>query len=188
VGRLSGAVRPRAVLCAGACATRGQVAAGRACGGAVLRRFDGRGARCAGRVVRRRARAARPRAQTCQGHASVQGPRYACALEYNVVRWGETELPPEAGVAVYVRGQSGKLAAVRIYDDADPRLVPVARPSGLHASVSGGLAAVDVQGLAGDECGASWICSVSHPNGIDPRSGSSSGNGVIRRSNWSGSS
>ena len=48
----------------------------------------------------------------------------ACALEYNVVQWGKTEVPPEAGVAVYVRGQSGKLAAVRIYDDADPRLAP----------------------------------------------------------------
>ena len=48
----------------------------------------------------------------------------ACALEYNIVRWGKTELPPEAGVAVYVRGQSGKLAAVRIYDDADPPLGP----------------------------------------------------------------
>lgn len=44
----------------------------------------------------------------------------ACALEYNVVRWGKTELPPEAGVAVYVRGQSGKLAAARIYDDVNP--------------------------------------------------------------------
>ena len=49
----------------------------------------------------------------------------ACALEYNVVRWGKTELPPEAGVAVYVRGQSGGLAAVRIYDDADPPLGPI---------------------------------------------------------------
>jgi SnoaL-like domain len=48
----------------------------------------------------------------------------ACALEYNVVRWGKTELPPEAGVAVYVRGQSGKLAAARVYDDADPPLGP----------------------------------------------------------------
>jgi hypothetical protein len=48
----------------------------------------------------------------------------ACALEYNVVQWGVTELPPQAGVAVYVRGQSGKLAAARIYDDADP---PVGR-------------------------------------------------------------
>ena len=47
-----------------------------------------------------------------------------CALEYNVVRWGRTELPPQAGVAVYVRGESGKLAAARIYDDADPPLGP----------------------------------------------------------------
>jgi SnoaL-like domain len=43
----------------------------------------------------------------------------ACALEYNVVRWGVTQLPPQAGVAVYVRGESGKLAAARAYDDAD---------------------------------------------------------------------
>ena len=48
----------------------------------------------------------------------------ACALEYNVVRWGATDLPPQAGIAVYVRGESGKLAAARIYDDADP---PVGR-------------------------------------------------------------
>jgi hypothetical protein len=44
----------------------------------------------------------------------------ACALEYNVVRWGTTELSPRAGLAVYARGRSGKLAAARIYDDADP--------------------------------------------------------------------
>jgi SnoaL-like domain len=44
----------------------------------------------------------------------------ACALEYNVVRWGRTELAPEAGVAVYVQGEGGKIAAARIYDDADP--------------------------------------------------------------------
>ena len=48
----------------------------------------------------------------------------ACALEYNVARWGKTQLPPQAGVAVYVRGQSGKLAAVRIYDDVDPPVGP----------------------------------------------------------------
>jgi ketosteroid isomerase-like protein len=46
----------------------------------------------------------------------------ACSLEYNVVRWGETDLRPQAGIAVYVRGQSGKLAAARIYDDVDPPL------------------------------------------------------------------
>ncbi len=48
----------------------------------------------------------------------------ACALEYNVVRWGRTQLPPQAGVAVYVRSESGKLAAARVYDDADPSLRP----------------------------------------------------------------
>jgi hypothetical protein len=53
-------------------------------------------------------------------HCALIDDGRACALEYNVVRWGETELPPQAGVAVYVRGESGKLAAARIYDDADP--------------------------------------------------------------------
>jgi hypothetical protein len=48
----------------------------------------------------------------------------ACALEYNVVRWGGTDLSPQAGIAVYVRGESGKLAAARIYDDVDPPLGP----------------------------------------------------------------
>ena len=48
----------------------------------------------------------------------------ACALEYNVVRWGRTDLPPQAGVAIYIRGESGKLVAARIYDDADPSLGP----------------------------------------------------------------
>jgi SnoaL-like protein len=55
-------------------------------------------------------------------HCSVVDDGRTCALEYNVVRWGRTELPPEAGIAVYVRGESGKLAAARIYDDADPPL------------------------------------------------------------------
>jgi SnoaL-like domain len=57
-------------------------------------------------------------------HCALTDDKRACALEYNVVRWGHTELPPAAGVAVYVRGQSGKLAAVRIYDDAEPPLAP----------------------------------------------------------------
>jgi SnoaL-like domain len=48
----------------------------------------------------------------------------ACALEYNVVRWGKAQLAPQAGVAVYVTGPSGKLAAARVYDDADPPLGP----------------------------------------------------------------
>ncbi len=55
-------------------------------------------------------------------HCALIDNGSSCALEYNVVRWGKTELPPQAGVAVYVRGDSGKLAAVRIYEDVDPPL------------------------------------------------------------------
>jgi SnoaL-like domain len=57
-------------------------------------------------------------------HCGLVYGKWACALEYNVVRWGKTELPPEAGVAVYVRGEGGKLAAARIYDDVSPPLGP----------------------------------------------------------------
>ncbi|WP_163544734.1 nuclear transport factor 2 family protein [Occultella kanbiaonis] len=55
-------------------------------------------------------------------HCSVTDDGHACALEYNVTRWGTTDLPPEAGVAVYTRGGSGRLASARIYDDTDPPL------------------------------------------------------------------
>ncbi len=55
-------------------------------------------------------------------HCTATDDGRACAVEYNVVRWGRTELPPQAGIAVYVRGASGRLAAARIYDDADPPL------------------------------------------------------------------
>ena len=57
-------------------------------------------------------------------HCALTDDGRACALEYNVVAWGRTALPPEAGIAVYVRGDSGKLASARIYDDADPPLGP----------------------------------------------------------------
>jgi ketosteroid isomerase-like protein len=40
-----------------------------------------------------------------------------CALEYNCLRWGRRDLPPQAGLAVYERGPDGLLAAVRVYDD-----------------------------------------------------------------------
>lgn len=53
-------------------------------------------------------------------HCGVIDDGRACAIEYNVVRWGGTDLPPQAGVAVYERGRNGKLAAARIYDDVDP--------------------------------------------------------------------
>jgi hypothetical protein len=42
--------------------------------------------------------------------------------ECNVVRWGKTELSPAQEVALYVRCQSGKLAAARIYDQVSPPL------------------------------------------------------------------
>jgi hypothetical protein len=55
-------------------------------------------------------------------HCAATDDGRSYALEYNVVSWGRTELPPEAGIAVYVRGASGKLASARIYDDSDPPL------------------------------------------------------------------
>jgi len=43
-----------------------------------------------------------------------------CAIEYNCVRWGGRELPPQAGLCVCERGPDGLLAAVREYDDVVP--------------------------------------------------------------------
>lgn len=57
-------------------------------------------------------------------HCAIVDDGSACAIEYNVARWGRSELPPQAGVAVYVRGPAGRLAAARIYDDVD---APLAR-------------------------------------------------------------
>ena len=43
-----------------------------------------------------------------------------CAVEYNCVRWGDRDLPPQAGLGVWERGADGRLAAVRVYDDIEP--------------------------------------------------------------------
>ena len=51
-------------------------------------------------------------------HCAAVDDGRSCALEYNIVRWGKAELQPAAGMSVYMRGQSGKLAAARIYGDA----------------------------------------------------------------------
>ena len=59
---------------------------------------------------------------------TVIDDEHTCVLEYNVVRWGDVAPPPQAGVGVYVRGQSGKIAAARIYDDVDPRGEVTGRP------------------------------------------------------------
>ena len=55
-------------------------------------------------------------------HCALIDDGRARAIEYNAVRWGRTELAPQAGVAVYVRAESGRLAAARIYDDVEPPL------------------------------------------------------------------
>ena len=56
-------------------------------------------------------------------HCTLTDDGVRCAIEYNCVRWGKDEVPPQAGVAVYERGGSGLLSAARIYDDVDPPAV-----------------------------------------------------------------
>jgi SnoaL-like domain len=50
-------------------------------------------------------------------HCTATDDGTCTALEYNVVSWGGRVLEPQAGVACYERGPSGKLVAARIYDD-----------------------------------------------------------------------
>jgi hypothetical protein len=53
-------------------------------------------------------------------HANVADDGVACALEYTVVSWGRRTLPPQAGLTVHERGESGLIRSTRIYDDVDP--------------------------------------------------------------------
>lgn len=55
-------------------------------------------------------------------HCTATDDGVATAVEYNVVRWGATPLPKQAGVAVYERGEDDLLTWARIYDDVDPPL------------------------------------------------------------------
>jgi hypothetical protein len=55
-------------------------------------------------------------------HCAVTDDDTRCALEYNCVRWGHHDLPPQAGIAVFERDGDGLLVAARIYDDV---VVPV---------------------------------------------------------------
>jgi ketosteroid isomerase-like protein len=57
-------------------------------------------------------------------HCTVTDDGVRCAVEFNCVRWGSHDLPPQAGIAVYERGADGLLVAARIYDDIE---VPVGR-------------------------------------------------------------
>lgn len=56
-------------------------------------------------------------------HCTLTDDGVRCAIEYNCVRWGASEIPPQAGVAVYERGSSGLIYAARIYDDVEPPTV-----------------------------------------------------------------
>jgi hypothetical protein len=56
-------------------------------------------------------------------HCTLTDDGMRCAIEYNCVRWGVTDIQPQAGVAVYERGSSGLLSAARIYDDVEPPAV-----------------------------------------------------------------
>jgi hypothetical protein len=53
-------------------------------------------------------------------HCTLTDDGVRCAIEYNCVRWGVTDIPPQAGVAVYERATSGLLSGGRIYDDVEP--------------------------------------------------------------------
>jgi len=52
-------------------------------------------------------------------HCTVTDDGGACAVEYICDRWGDRDLPPQAGVAVYERASPTALQAARIYDDVD---------------------------------------------------------------------
>jgi len=56
-------------------------------------------------------------------HCTLADDGVRCAIEYNCVRWGVTDIAPQAGVAVYERGNSGLLSAARIYDNVEPPAV-----------------------------------------------------------------
>jgi hypothetical protein len=52
-------------------------------------------------------------------HCTVTEDGVRSALEFNAVRWGDVDLPHQAGVAVYERGRTGKIAEARVYDDVE---------------------------------------------------------------------
>jgi hypothetical protein len=52
-------------------------------------------------------------------HCTATDDGVACAIEFNAVQFGPHPLQPQAGVAVYERGRSGRLHAARIYDDVN---------------------------------------------------------------------
>jgi ketosteroid isomerase-like protein len=63
-------------------------------------------------------------------HCAVTDDGVRCALEYNCIRWGRHDLPPQAGIGIYERGPDGLLAAARVYDDVQ---APAGRPGAQEA-------------------------------------------------------
>ncbi len=53
-------------------------------------------------------------------YCTVTDDGRACAVEYNVIRWGGVEVAPQAGLAVCDRRDTGQSGAVRAYGDVDP--------------------------------------------------------------------
>jgi hypothetical protein len=60
-------------------------------------------------------------------HATVTDDGTICAIEFNAVRFGKRALTPQAGLAVYERGPSGRLHAARIYDDVNVEVLATGR-------------------------------------------------------------
>lgn len=52
-------------------------------------------------------------------HVTVTDDGTVCAIEFDAVRFGRRSIPPQAGLAIYERGASGRLRAARIYDDVN---------------------------------------------------------------------
>jgi hypothetical protein len=52
-------------------------------------------------------------------HCTVTDDGVVCVIEFNAVSFGARPIEPQAGVAVYERGPSGKLRGARIYDDVN---------------------------------------------------------------------
>jgi hypothetical protein len=71
------------------------------------------------RLLRPRGGAAPAGVELLKGARADDGS--TCALEYKIVRMLGKNVSPQAGLAVYERGESGLLRAVRIYETAELR-------------------------------------------------------------------
>ena len=63
-------------------------------------------------------------------HCTATDDGVACAIEFNAVRFGPHDLEPQAGVAVYERGRTGRLHGARVYDDVNVEALAAATGSG----------------------------------------------------------